>query len=262
VKPQKKPLLQLLHTQYPDENREVLFSYILCGDVFVDGVKEKDPKAKVSTQAILTLGPERWVSRGGKKLHGLLEKWDWKVQDKVILDAGSSTGGFVQALLKKGAKFVYAVDVGKNQLDYSLRTNPKVRVMEETNARFLPELELRPQGATADLSFRGLAGVAGALLESVSEDWLLALVKPQFEYDASEDPDFTGVITDPKIIPGILEKTRLSLLEENVHLWDCAISRPKGRKGNREYFFLLKKEKGPDQKQWLAIFQELIQSEG
>jgi 23S rRNA (cytidine1920-2'-O)/16S rRNA (cytidine1409-2'-O)-methyltransferase len=248
VKRKKRPLLPLLHQKHSDRPREELFSLILCGDVFVDGVKEKNPKAMVPVDAELRIRGEdgayeeiKWVSRGGVKLHGLLQKWSWEVKGKVILDAGSSTGGFVQALLRAGAALVYAVDVGKNQLDYSLRTHPQVRVHEETNARFLPALDPQPQGVTADLSFRGLAGVAGALLERATEDWLLALVKPQFEYDHSEDPGFDGVISDKNLIPEILEKTRLSLLDENVHLWDTAASSPRGRKGNREYFFLAEK---------------------
>jgi 23S rRNA (cytidine1920-2'-O)/16S rRNA (cytidine1409-2'-O)-methyltransferase len=198
---------------------------------------------------------------GGLKLQGILQSWSWEVKGKIVLDAGSSTGGFVQALLRGGAEMVYAVDVGKNQLDYRLRTNPKVRVFEETNARFLPELKPRPQGVTADLSFRGLAGVAGDLLDQASEDWLLALVKPQFEYDHSQDPDFHGVITDKALIPAILEKTRKALLDEGVHLWDVALSSPKGRKGNREYFFLLRKAEFTKPIDWPQCFEELVQGD-
>jgi len=256
----KKTLFQHLKTIFPQENPKTLYSQILCGEVLVNGAKELDPKAKIPPQALITFSSFTWVSRGGIKLNSVLEKWQWHVDQKIILDAGSSTGGFVQALLNKGAEKVFAIDVGTNQLHYSLRTDPRVQVMEQTNARFIEALHPLPHGATADLSFRGLQGVAGKLLSLTREKWLIALVKPQFEVHPQDIDGFDGVIKDPSLIPPLLERTRINLLEEEAFLWRADISSINGRKGNREFFFLLRSEPPEEKRDWLSYFESLCSS--
>ena len=155
---------------------------------------------------------------------------------RVCVDAGSSTGGFTDCLLQRGASKVYAVDVGHNQLDYTIRTDSRVVVMERTNVMDLSHDMFRPppQYVVADLSFRSLRGAAPVLLELAAGGIMIALAKPQFEW---EEPDagFDGVIREGSIVKGILEKLIGDLAVEGCpvsHLMYCPLP---GRKGNAEF---------------------------
>ncbi|NQT60816.1 MAG: TlyA family RNA methyltransferase [Bacteroidetes bacterium] len=232
------PLLELLSKKYPDIPKETLYSYILCREVSVDGGRIANPKERISITASLEIIRDKYVSRGGVKLKHALLEWRISPADKVMLDAGSSTGGFTDCLLQEGAQSVYAVDVGYNQLDYSLRTNPKVVVMERTNIMEVEELDPLPHAAVADLSFRSIRGAAEKILSLTREAWMIALIKPQFEIDAYIE-DFNGVVSNDELLLEILTATCTELADEGAGVVRVAASPILGRKGNREFLALI-----------------------
>ena len=232
-----RSLLDQLARLFPDIERERLFSRVLAGDVVVDDATERNPKAAVSDGAEIVLSSRRFVSRGGFKLDAALEGWNVAVAGKVFVDAGSSTGGFTDALLQRGAALVHAVDVGAGQLDWKLRSDARVAVREGTNAMALTNLEPRPHAAVADLSFRSLRGAAAHLLSLTSEGWLIALVKPQFEW-VNPPAEFDGIVPDDAL-EGILAALETDLRTEGVAMIDRMPSPVRGRKGNQEFLVRL-----------------------
>lgn len=274
-KPRKK-LLDLLVLRFPEQTREWLYARVLHGDVWVNGHREKQPGAAVASDAQLHVeglpghpdsgeASKPWnqsggtlksapsfVSRGGFKLDSVLEKADFDgfhYHNRVILDAGASTGGFTDCLLKRGAATIHAVDVGYNQLDYRLRRDPRVHVRERCNIMSIQpgELEPPPELAVADLSFRSMEGVARHILQLTSGKLLLALLKPQFELEYSDIqiPEFSGVISDENIALQILENTFKRLFEQGVEVKNHWPSGLKGGQGNQEYFALLALNREP-----------------
>lgn len=227
------PLLDLLVGLYPETPRERLFSRVLCGDVVVDGSVLKDPKIRVSSEAEVVVSSRRFVSRGGFKLDPALEAWQLPVEGKIFVDAGCSTGGFTDALLQRGAVLVHAVDVGTAQLDWKLRADPRVRVREGTNIMSLASLDPRPHAAVADLSFRSLRGAAARILSLTADGWLVALIKPQFEW-VNPPPEFQGIVPDERW-PEIRDRLAEDLKGEGVELAELLPSAVRGRKGNQEY---------------------------
>jgi len=230
-------LLDLLVGLYPETPRERLFSRVLCGDVLVDGSVLRDPKIAVSEDVEIVLSSRRFVSRGGFKLDPVLEAWALPVTGKVFLDAGSSTGGFTDALLQRGASVVHAIDVGMGQLDWKLRVDPRVIVQEGTNVMDLAGLDPIPHAAVADLSFRSLRGAAIRILNLTSEGWMVALIKPQFEW-VNPPADFQGIVPDDRL-EEILSTLITDLKSEGVLLKEKLPSAVRGRKGNQEFLALL-----------------------
>lgn len=232
----KIKLLQLAVQQFPEYTEKELFASILCGELLTAGEKIKDPKRVVSVDAVLELCRKKYVSRGGLKLEKVLKLWSLDVQGKRILDAGCSTGGFTDCLLQNGALSVYAVDVGYNQLDYSLRVNPAVVVMEKTNIMSVQKLDPMPHWAVADLSFRSLRSAASHILSLTQESRLIALMKPQFELENPDD-DFDGVIREPSQILQITKTVIQEMAEEGAYVSRASLSPVTGRKGNQELLF-------------------------
>jgi 23S rRNA (cytidine1920-2'-O)/16S rRNA (cytidine1409-2'-O)-methyltransferase len=234
-------LLKLLRRKYKNKTKEQLLAHILCGDVRVNDEKLLNPKEVISEKSVVTIRKShRFVSRGGDKLDNVLDKWLIDVKGKTIIDAGCSTGGFTDCLLKRGVSLIYAVDVGFNQLDYSLRVHPDVCLMEKMNVLYLRQemFPQKPQAAVMDLSFRSVRGAAAHLLGMLEEKWLIALIKPQFEW---QNPvrEFNGVIRDKSHHSHILLSLIEDLALENVYVNRVAASPLKGRKGNNEFFFFL-----------------------
>jgi len=237
----RRSLLELLRRLHPERDPEELRARILCGEVLVDGQRLRDPRAPVPAEgAAVAFQERRFVSRGGRKLEGALEGWGVEVAGLCLLAAGCSTGGFTDCLLQRGASRVIAVDVGYGQLDYRLRRDPRVSVLERTNLLSLTPggLPFSPQGAVADLSFRSLRRAAAHLLALTTAGWLLALVKPQFEL-RSPGEDFRGVVRDPQLRRRALLELARDLAGAGVFLQRAAAARPAGARGNREYFFWL-----------------------
>ena len=236
-KPPKKTIIEILSGRNAEYTEKELYSMIMCGEIKVNGETIRDPRRKISNEDKITLTTRKWVSRGGEKLAHALTNWDISPAGKVVLDAGASTGGFTDCLLQNGAVLVHAVDVGYNQLDYRLRTDSRVNVLERTNIMSVMKLEPQPDFAVADLSFRSISGAATKILKLTSGNLLIALIKPQFELAATEG--FDGVIRDSNLLIDVLKQTAANLEIEGIEILDVLKSPIKGGKGNTEFLFKL-----------------------
>ena len=184
------------------ESRSKAQALIMAGEVRVEGEVQLKPATSVDTAAHVQVsqGP-RFVSRGGEKLDAALEACAVPVMDRVCADVGASTGGFTDGLLQRGAAKVYAIDVGKGILHWKLRNDPRVVVMEETNARYVESLPEPVSLVTVDASFISLKILlpeVKAWFASSTGD-VVALIKPQFEAGRQEVSRGEGVIHDPFI---------------------------------------------------------------
>ncbi len=221
-------------------SRTAAQALVLAGKVRVDGrVETKCGRAVAEDAAVEVEAPQRFVSRGGEKLEGAFEKFPgWTVEGLVCLDVGSSTGGFTDCMLQHGAARVMAVDVGTNQLAYKLRSDPRVWVRENFNARHLTVADIpeRPARAVTDVSFISLRLILPPMAEVLLPGGeMVSLVKPQFEAGRGEAPG--GVVTDPAVreraLGGILDFGRGELGLELLGVEESPI---RGReKGNIEY---------------------------
>lgn len=234
----KISLLQLLRQKYPGTESDRLYSSVLCGDVFVEGEKVRNPKELFPQDSMVIIESRKFVSRGGFKLEKALNEWNIDVTGKTVLDAGSSTGGFTDCLLQRGASLVHAVDSGFNQLDYTLRQNPRVRAHEKTNIMEVEQLDPRPHMAVADLSFRSIAGAAARILSLTEDKFLIALIKPQFE-ERGLVKDFDGIIRNTEDLKKVLLETVRLLFEEGSYIADITESPFRGTKGNREFLCMI-----------------------
>jgi len=200
---------QLLVDRGLAESRSKAQAVILAGLVFSGERKiDKAGQALADDAPLEVRGKDHpWVSRGGVKLAHALEHFGWDVADTVALDVGSSTGGFTDVLLHKGAAKVFAVDVGTNQLAWKLRQDPRVVVHEQTNARYLTgEIVTEPMDIiVCDASFISLAKVLDRALDFARPGGrLIALVKPQFEAERGEIGK-GGVVRDPAVHERVCE---------------------------------------------------------
>jgi 23S rRNA (cytidine1920-2'-O)/16S rRNA (cytidine1409-2'-O)-methyltransferase len=172
------------------ETRQRGQSEILAGNVFVDDTPVEKSGAMVNPDADIRLKEKfPYVSRGALKLIHALDYFQCDVSGKAAIDVGSSTGGFTQVLLERGARLIYAVDSGTNQLDWKLRTDPRVHVMEKTNARYLkPGLfDPLPEIAVMDVSFISITKILEPLAQVLRDGFfIIALIKPQFELSPSK----------------------------------------------------------------------------
>jgi len=212
---------------------------IQAGRVLVDGAPGSSPAHRVSPQqSIALVGPAReYVSRGGEKLAAALDAFAITVADRRALDAGASTGGFTDCLLRRGALHVSAVDVGHGQLAWELRNDPRVTVMERTNVRALDPAALGGPVplAVADLSFISLLTVAPALARCTTEDAdLVLLVKPQFEAGRAR-VGTGGVVRDPAVHAAVLVEVGHGLMAAGLPVVDAVPSILLGPAGNREF---------------------------
>lgn len=228
---------QLLVQRSLAPSRERAQALILAGAVRVDGEVADRAAAPVSDAAAVTIdGGPRFVSRGGEKLDAALEELGIGVRGKVALDVGSSTGGFTDCLLQRGAARVYAIDVGKGQLDWRMRTDPRVVVREGLNAREGFDLPESVDLVVADLSFISLRI---ALLPSFRHlrdgGDVVALVKPQFEA-GREAVGRGGIVRDPKDRAAAVVAVCEAFTAVGVGAVAIVPSRLPGREGNREIF--------------------------
>jgi len=228
---------QLLVQRSLAPSRERAQALILAGAVRVDGEVADRAAAPVSDEAAITVatGP-RFVSRGGEKLAAALDELGIDVNGRVVLDVGSSTGGFTDCVLQRGAIRVYAIDVGKGQLDWKLRTDPRVIAREGLNAREGFDLAERVDLVVADLSFISLRI---ALLPSFRHlragGDVVALVKPQFEA-GREAVGRGGIVRDPKQRAAAAVAVCEAFAAVGVGTIAIVPSRLPGREGNREIF--------------------------
>ena len=226
-------------------SRERAQALILAGKVLVNGQKIEKAGAGVEAAAdIRLLGEDlKYVSRGGLKLEEALKHWQIDVAGTTCLDVGTSTGGFTDCLLQRGAERVIAVDAGHGQIDFRLRQDARVRLLEKTNARYLtpPQLGEAIDLVVMDVSFISatlvLPAVIAAAFPELSERRgrkIIVLVKPQFEA-GREQVGKGGIIRDPTVQKVAVEKVRHALLQLGCNRTDVIESPILGGEGNREF---------------------------
>ena len=226
------------------ESREQARVMIMEGLVFAPGGRVDKPGSLYPAATRFEVkGRLPYVGRGGVKLAGALDAFGIGVEGIVALDVGASTGGFTDCLLQRGAARVYALDVGRGQLDYWLRKDPRVVVMEKVNARLPYEIPEKAGLATIDVSFISLTKVLPqTALHLKPESPIIALLKPQFEA-RREEVGRGGVIKDPKVHASVLARTINWLVSNGVsngfRLRNICPSPIVGDAGNREFFLHL-----------------------
>jgi len=211
---------------------------LTVGDAVVDKASVKvAPDADVSVRA-----PSPYVGRGGVKLEGALQHFGIQVSGLTALDIGASTGGFTDCLLQRGAKKVYAIDVGHSQLAWKIRSDPRVIVREKLNARFLNRADI-PEPidlCVIDVSFISLTLILPNAFELVTPNgMILALIKPQFELQAS-DVGRGGIVREPALHEKAQEKIRDFVLEAGHSVVGIAPSSITGTTGNQEFFICVR----------------------
>jgi 23S rRNA (cytidine1920-2'-O)/16S rRNA (cytidine1409-2'-O)-methyltransferase len=231
---------QLLTERGLARSRAEAQALIHAGEVELDGNRRLKPGQLVAADApVAVLEKPRWASRAGAKLEAALDAWAIDVIGLAALDAGASTGGFTDVLLQRGARTVYAVDVGRGQLIDRLRRDPRVVSMERTNLRELRELPEPIQIATLDLSFISLGLVLPAVRDLLATDGrIVALVKPQFEA-GREDVPRGGVVRDPATWRRVLEAVTESATGIGLAPLHVIRSPIAGGDGNVEFLMLL-----------------------
>ncbi|MCD8500429.1 MAG: TlyA family RNA methyltransferase [Bacillaceae bacterium] len=226
------------------ETREKAKRAVMAGIVYCDNERVDKPGVKISEDASLRIKGDMmpYVSRGGLKLEKAIEAFQLDLENKIVLDIGSSTGGFTDCALQKGAKLVYAVDVGYNQLAWKLRQDSRVRVMERTNFRYVTPNDFKDglaNFATIDVSFISLKiilPVLSSVLQNNSH--VSALVKPQFEAGKDEIGK-KGVIRDPKVHLRVVEEMIEYSTQIGFDVLNLSYSPIKGGEGNIEFLLHL-----------------------
>ncbi len=216
-------------------------SLIDKGDVVCNGVVLKKAGAMIPLDAEIIINAPLYVGRGAFKLEGALKEFNISVSDFIMLDVGASTGGFTEVMLNYGAKKVYAIDVGHDQLAKKLREDSRVINLEGTNIRELNELPELADGAVMDLSFISITKVIDNVSKLLKPNgFLIVLIKPQFEAGPERVPT-TGVIRDEKLRQTILKEVT-SFVEargwKSIRTMDSTIE---GKTGNLEFLSLWKK---------------------
>ena len=243
------------------ESRSQAQRLVMAGQVRVDGQMVPKPSSKYSLEAEVSIdeGP-RFVSRGGEKLQAAFDAFNLDVSGKVCADVGASTGGFTDCLLQHGAMRVYAIDVGKGLLHWKLRNHPRVKIMEETNARYLDKLDEPVSFVTVDVSF-----ISIKVILSVIRNWyldfgvtdveksknegsreIILLIKPQFEAGRKVVAKGKGVVRDPEVHRKVLLEVLKFSFENGFYLQGLVPSPILGPKGNIEFLAWLKGIEGKD----------------
>jgi len=235
---------QLLTERGLARSRAEAQALIHAGDVELDGTRRLKPGQLVATDASVTLADKpRWASRAGHKLEAALDAFAVDPAGMAVLDAGASTGGFTDVLLSRGARVVYAVDVGRAQLIQRLREDPRVVSMERTNLRELRELPEPIDLATLDLSFISLRLVLPAVRSLLADSGrVVALVKPQFEAGKQDVPR-GGVVRDPDVWRRVLSEVAESAAEIGLHPRGVIRSPITGSDGNVEFLMQLSSDR-------------------
>jgi len=238
----KKRIDTLLVTRGLVNSREKARILVMAGEVMVNSSKMVKPSTLVSEDAEIRLIESLpFVGRGGIKLNWALERFEIDVISMVALDVGASNGGFTDCLLQHDALRVYAVDVGYGQLDYKLRQDPRVIVMERVNARYAFELPEMVDIATVDVSFISLEKVIPSVFTLVKPGgFIIALVKPQFEAGRSKVGK-GGVVKDPLVHAEVISRFINWAVGHGLRFLHMVRSPILGADGNREFLVLLQK---------------------
>lgn len=227
------------------ESREKAKAVIMAGNVFVDGQREDKAGTTFSPDVSIEVKGHAlpYVSRGGLKLEKALAVFDVNVKDKVCTDVGSSTGGFTDCMLQNGARKVYAIDVGRGQLDWKLRQDSRVVCMEKTNIRYVTPEDIGEtvDFSSVDVSFISLTKVLEPIRNYLKEDGeIVALIKPQFEA-GREKVGKKGVVRDKAVHREVIEKIADYARNIGFGVMELDYSPIRGPEGNIEYLIRLKK---------------------
>ena len=242
--PKKLRLDQLLVGRGLFASREQARRAILAGEVSIATRIVDKPSEVLDEQSAIAVKPTRkYVSRGALKLESALDYFDVDLQGKTALDIGASTGGFTDCMLQRGAEKVYAIDVGYGQLDWKLRNDPRVIVLEKLNARFLTRDQVQElvDVCVIDVSFISLTLIlpnAVALLKL--DGVILALIKPQFELQRLEVGK-GGIVRDPRLHQKAQDKIVAFVNDLGQVLVGIAPAAIKGADGNQEFFACIRK---------------------
>ena len=233
------------------ETREQAKRGVMAGLVvaLANGERFDKPGEKIDDATELKLKGEKlkYVSRGGLKLEKALQVFGLSVADRVALDIGASTGGFTDVMLQAGAKLVYAVDVGTNQLAWKLRQDERVVSMEQFNFRYAEpaDFDFHPSFASIDVSFISLSLILPALYQILEESGqVVALIKPQFEA-GREQIGKKGIIKDKKVHLAVLETVTAFMVEAGFSVKGLDFSPIQGGHGNVEFLAFLEKNEQP-----------------
>jgi 23S rRNA (cytidine1920-2'-O)/16S rRNA (cytidine1409-2'-O)-methyltransferase len=227
------------------ESRAKAQALIMAGEVLVGGREVTKAGTPVGEDAeVSIIAPPPFVSRGGLKLDHALAEFGIDVSGRVAADIGASTGGFTDCLIKRGARRVYAIDVGYGQLDYRLRQDSRVVVMERVNARYPLSLPETVDLITMDVSFISVEKVIPAVSGLLSEGGdLVVLLKPQFEA-RREEVGKGGVIKEPEVQARVVGRFIKWLTANGFRLGGLIMSPIAGAEGNREFLFRLRRRNG------------------
>ncbi len=246
------------------ETREKAKRSIMAGLVFSNETRIDKAGEKIAIDAPLQVkGSDlKYVSRGGLKLEKALQIFEMSVEGKLMLDIGSSTGGFTDCALQHGARHCYALDVGSNQLAWKIRSDERVTVMEKTNFRYTtaPDLtEGLPDFATIDVSFISLSLILPVLKTLLMPGGdVMALVKPQFEA-GKENVGKKGIVRDKKVHVAVLEKTAAMATDVGFVVKDASYSPITGGEGNIEFLFHLVNPIGHEEISAYTAFNALVE---
>lgn len=236
----------LLVEKYGVSSREKAQNLIENGLVFCGGKKITKSSIKVEENALIKIEKhDEYVSRGAYKLLGAIEQFNLNFKDKTVLDIGASTGGFTQVALQNGAKKVYALDVGSNQLDKTLVSDKRVVNMQNTDIRNLEEKNIQDCDIfIGDLSFISLQKVLPSLLDKFGKKEMMFLFKPQFECGKELAKKYKGVIKDKKVHKELIYDFEKFAESINLVIYNIAKSPIKGGDGNIEYLIYFNCQKG------------------
>lgn len=244
-------------------SREKAKAAIMAGIVFVSGQRVDKPGTELPEDVLIELKGEilPFVSRGGLKLAKAVEAFQLLFKDQVVVDIGSSTGGFTDCVLQNGAKRVYAVDVGYGQLDWKLRTDPRVVSMERVNARYLDKGSLpeKADWVVSDVAFISITKIFSAMLAILKDDGqVLSLIKPQFEA-GREHVGKKGVVKDVLVHKQVLETVLSQAEQAGFHVLGLNYSPIRGPEGNVEYlaWLGLQTKSGID---WHSELERVVQN--
>ena len=246
-KVEKERLDVLLVQQGLANSRELAKAYIMAGNVYVDGQKEDKAGTKVAVTAKLEVkgNQMKYVSRGGYKLEKAMDVFGIRLDGKICLDIGASTGGFTDCMLQNGAVKVYAVDVGYGQLAWKLRNDERVVCLEKTNVRYVTHEQVPDEGdfASIDVSFISLTKVLPAVLGVLGEKGqMVCLIKPQFEA-GREKVGKKGVVRDSSVHREVIEMIVEYVRTQSLGILGLDFSPIKGPEGNIEYLIYLDKSR-------------------
>ncbi|MGA8035797.1 MAG: TlyA family RNA methyltransferase [Candidatus Acidiferrales bacterium] len=238
-KPKKTRLDVLIFERGLAPSRERAQALLLAGSVLVNGQKATKPGTAVLSDARVELigGPQKYVSRGGLKLEGAIEDFGVAADGKVCLDVGSSTGGFTDCLLQRGATRVYAVDVSNDQLDWKLRQDPRVKFIEK-NARYLATADVaeRAELVVMDVSFISATKVLPAVVPAADGyAEYLVLIKPQFEL-AKTEIGKAGIVKDAALHQKAIDSVVNAVKGLGLEILGVRPSHIAGTEGNQEFF--------------------------